>query len=314
MAIKLSHLEAQLADLFADTAAAVVVLKEDKQQFYFNGSQVSKASLFEIGSVSKPLFALLTSQLVNDGIWSTNMPIANLLDKQYAHHRYSLKQLLTHRSGLPRLPANLKPMSMADPYADFDNEEMLEALTESNLTVGQFEYSNFGYGLLGWLMAKELKMTQSGMVQEHLFKALNMTDAKLALTGTEHTKLSGRDYYGESVPNWHFKSLVGAGGVLASPQDMANWISAYWLAAKQNARLGKAMQLSLLPLNDDMAFGWSLGHDGSYFHGGKTAGFNTMVVFNPTEKIAVITLVAGERDAGRIAMTLFEQLQNKDNK
>jgi len=36
-------------------------------------------------------------------------------------------------------------------------------------------------------------------------------------------------------------------------------------------------------------------------------------VFSPKEKIGVIVMVAGERDAGRIAMTLFEQLQNKDN-
>lgn len=302
-----------MPDLFADIEAAVVVLKDEKQQFYFNGSQVNKSSLFEIGSVSKPLFALLTSQLVSEGGWSINAPVANLLDKQYAHHSYSLEQLLTHRSGLPRLPTNLNLTSMDDPYASFDAEALLEALLATNNPPGQFEYSNYGYGLLGWLMSQELKMTQSNMVQDHLFKALNMTDAKLALTGTEHTKLKGRDYYGDKVPNWHFNSLVGAGGVLASPQDMANWISAYWLKLEQNPKLTNAMALSLSPLNHEMAYAWSLGQDGSYFHGGKTAGFNTMVVFNPKERIAVITMAAGEKDAGRIAMSLFEQLRNKDN-
>jgi len=32
------------------------------------------------------------------------------------------------------------------------------------------------------------------------------------------------------------------------------------------------------------------------------------VVFDPKKQVAVITMVAGERDADKIAMTLFEQL------
>ncbi|ALO43702.1 serine hydrolase domain-containing protein [Pseudoalteromonas phenolica] len=302
-----------MPELFSDIAAAVIVLKGEKQEFYFNGAKVNKSSLFEIGSVSKPLFALLTSQLVNEEVWSINMPVANLLDKQYAHHSYSLKQLLTHRSGLPRLPSNLKPISIDDPYANFDSSSLLHALVAPNNSPGQYEYSNYGYGLLGWLMSQELNMTQANMVQDYLFKTLNMTDAKLALSGTQHTKLKGRDYYGDEVPNWHFNSLVGAGGVLASPQDMASWVSFYWLKSEQNIKLTEAIALSLSPLNNDMAYAWSLGQNGSYFHGGKTAGFNTMVVFDPKKQIAVITMVAGERDAGSIAMTLFEQLQEKDN-
>mgnify|MGYP000215201933 CR=1 FL=1 len=306
-------MQAQLADLFSDIPAAIVVLESDSQQFYFNGEQVSHSTLFEIGSVSKPLFALLASQLVANTTWSIDMPISSLLGKSFAHHNYSLTQLLTHRSGLPRLPANLMSSNMEDPYAKYDSAALKEGLAAPIKAAGQFEYSNFGYGLLGWLMAKQLNLPQEKMVHTYLFDPLNMQTAELALTGTQHVKLRGEDYFKEKVPNWHFDSLVGAGGVLASAQDMANWISAYWLESKRDKQLINAMAVSLAPLNNDMAYAWSLGQDGSYFHGGKTAGFNTMVVFSPKEKIGVIVMVAGERDAGRIAMTLFEQLQNKDN-
>lgn len=241
------------------------------------------------------------------------MPVAQLLDKQYHHHNYSLQQLLTHRSGLPRLPNNLTPIGIDDPYAQFGDKDLADALSASHSAPGEFEYSNYGYGLLGWLMAENFKVSQSHMVDKYLFDDLDMEHAQLAITGSKQSKLSGHDYYGDKVPNWHFDSLVGAGGVLASPQDMANWISSYWLKPEQNTKLTEAMALSLSPLNNDMAYAWSLGQNGSYFHGGKTAGFNTMVVFNPKKQIAVITMVAGERDAGSIAMTLFEQLQEKDN-
>lgn len=292
--------------------AAIIVLKGDEQVFYLHGEPVNKSSLFEIGSVSKPLFALLASQLVIEQEWSLDMPVAQLLDKQYRHHNYSLQQLLTHRSGLPRLPSNLTPINMDDPYALFGDDALAEALSASNSAPGPFEYSNYGYGLLGWLMAENFKVSQSHMVEKYLFDNLEMEHAQLAITGSKQTKLRGQDYYGDKVPNWHFDSLVGAGGVLASPQDMANWISAYWLSPKNIPTLVKSMGNSLTLLNDDMAYAWRVGQQGQYFHGGRTAGFSTMVIFDPKKQVAVITMVAGERDADKIAMTLFEQLQNKD--
>ena len=201
---------------------------------------------------------------------------------------------------------------MDDPYALFGDDALAEALSASNSAPGPFEYSNYGYGLLGWLMAENFKVSQSHMVEKYLFDNLEMEHAQLAITGSKQTKLRGQDYYGDKVPNWHFDSLVGAGGVLASPQDMANWISAYWLSPKNIPTLVKSMGNSLTLLNDDMAYAWRVGQQGQYFHGGRTAGFSTMVIFDPKKQVAVITMVAGERDADKIAMTLFEQLQNKD--
>lgn len=297
--------------MFDDSAAAVVILEQDKRAFFFHGDKVSSDSLFEIGSLTKPLFALLASRLVVDKVWSLEMPIADLLGQGFEHHSYTLLQLLTHRSGLPRLPKNLMPSNIDDPYVDFDSVDIKQALTLPIGKKGDFEYSNFGYGLLGWLMAKAWDKTQQEMVDNYLFNTLKMPHATLALSQLKKQQLSGRGYDGKPVANWYFDSLVGAGGALASPEDMANWISAYWQVEPSDSELFPMLKNSLTHLNNTMVYGFNKGLNSSYFHGGKTAGFTSMVVFDPSKQQGVIVMIAGPQDAGALAMRLFKQLQEK---
>ncbi|RJE71263.1 hypothetical protein BGP78_20810 [Pseudoalteromonas sp. MSK9-3] len=311
-ALELSKLAQQLAPVFGELPAAIVILDKDSRASYFHGDGVHGNSLFEIGSVSKPLFALLASQLVMDEIWSLEAPLSEVLGKDFEHHNYSLKQLLTHRSGLPRLPKNLFPQSIDDPYASFDTKAMTQALMMPIGHKGNYVYSNFGYGVLGWQMAKELGVTQLAMMQKHVFNKLRMAHATLSLTGEVVHKLQGHDHFGDPVSNWHFDSLVGAGGVLASAADMANWISAYWKKEDVDIKTKSILKASLTSLSDDMVYGFSKGQNGRYFHDGKTAGFSAMVVFDPIQQLGVIVLVGGERNTNNIAMSLFSQLEEKE--
>ncbi len=70
----------------------------------------------------------------------------------------SLLQLLTHTSGLPRLPENfIKYYSRKDnPYIYYGEPELLEYLGEAKVKVGckTTAYSNLGYGLLGYLLGE----------------------------------------------------------------------------------------------------------------------------------------------------------------
>ncbi|TMO60838.1 serine hydrolase domain-containing protein [Pseudoalteromonas aurantia] len=310
--LELSKLAQQLAPVFGELPAAIVILDKDRRAYYFHGDGVHENSLFEIGSVSKPLFALLASQLVMDKVWSLEAPLSELLGKEFEHHNYSLKQLLTHRSGLPRLPKNLIPPSIDDPYASFDTKAMKQALMMPIERKGNYVYSNFGYGVLGWQMAKELGVTQLAMMQKHVFNKLKMAHATLSLTGVIVHRLKGHNHFGKQVANWHFDSLVGAGGVLASAADMANWISAYWQREGVDIKTKSILKASLTSLSDDMVYGFSKGLNGWYFHEGKTAGFSTMVVFDPILQQGVIVLVGGECNTNNIAMSLLSQLEEKE--
>lgn len=79
---------------------------------------------FEIGSVTKSFTGLLLAVMAERGAVSLSDPIgrhlpdsvdAPVVDGQ----PIELQHLATHTSGLPRLPANLRPANRANPYADY---------------------------------------------------------------------------------------------------------------------------------------------------------------------------------------------------
>jgi len=88
--------------------------------------------IFEIGSITKVFTSLLLAQAVTEQKAKLETKISEVLgpEMKYEDARVgaiTLKQLATHTSGLPRLPANLAEGSDPnDPYASYD-EKRLEA-------------------------------------------------------------------------------------------------------------------------------------------------------------------------------------------
>src|ERR1700691_2756108 len=81
-------------------------------------------TVFEIGSVTKVFTSLLLSDMVQRGQVALTDPVAKYLPAgvrmpQRNGKQITLQDLATHTSGLPRIPANLKPMDSANPYADY---------------------------------------------------------------------------------------------------------------------------------------------------------------------------------------------------
>ena len=69
----------------------------------------------------------------------------------------SLLQLATHTSGLPRLPANLAPTDQLDPYKGYDEDALLQGIAtarDKQPLGNHYAYSNFGVGLLGYLLGR----------------------------------------------------------------------------------------------------------------------------------------------------------------
>src|SRR5262245_66523377 len=67
----------------------------------------------------------------------------------------TLEHLVTHTSGLPRLPDNFAPADASNPYADYTVTQMYAFLSGHKLRrpPEQWEYSNFAMGLLNHVLA-----------------------------------------------------------------------------------------------------------------------------------------------------------------
>lgn len=86
-----------------------------------------------------------------------------------------LVNLSNHTSSFPRMPDNFKPANPNNPFADYSEKQMYDFLSNYTLTrdIGsQFEYSNYGTGLLGHVLAAKKKMTYEALMTEVIAKPL----------------------------------------------------------------------------------------------------------------------------------------------
>lgn len=318
---------------FGDAGVAIAIISGGQTRFYLHGfadhskqQAVGKQTLFEIGSVTKPLVGLVTALLVTKQQLSLDTTVAALLqDADYQQHQYTLAQLLSHYSGLPRLPANLPLTDLTDPYANYNQTDLMAALQQVQPGGQQFEYSNFGYGLLAELVSRQQDTNLAALMQQQLFQPLNMTASTIAITGGSYSnRAQGYQPDGTESANWHFQALAGAGAVLSSIADMATLVEHYLSAtapdtlpraSSQQPSLAKAMRLSVTPLAADptIGFGWMLQPEGLIWHNGQTGGFNAFVGFAPAAQVGIIILSNDTIPVTPGGMTLLQQLQQQAN-
>lgn len=326
----LADIEQWLKAEFSGAGAAIAIISDDKTRFYLHGfadhqqnQAVSKETLFEIGSVTKPLVGLVTALAVTKQQLSLSDTVASLLQTpEYQQHQYSLAHLLTHTSGLPRLPANLPLSDLTDPYANYTHADLMLALQQVQLGEQQFEYSNFGFGLLAELVSRQQDSTFADIMQQQIFDPIGMSDSKVALTNGRYPKRAqGYQVYGTPAANWHFQALAGAGAVLSTIDDMALLVQYYLQATATESdgtskmqELNIAMQLSVKPLTSDpgIGFGWMLQHHGLVWHNGQTGGFNSFVGFAPAEQVGIVILSNSTIPVTPGGMVLLQQLRQQD--
>lgn len=80
-------------------------------------------SAFEIGSITKTFTGLILAQMIEHGKVQLDAPVRELLPAgtvaKPQGREITLLDLVTHHSGLPRMPDNVHPADPNDPYADY---------------------------------------------------------------------------------------------------------------------------------------------------------------------------------------------------
>jgi serine-type D-Ala-D-Ala carboxypeptidase/endopeptidase len=257
-------------------------------------------SRFEIGSVSKVFTGLLVAQLAERGELSLDQPIAELLSvdsplPDYDGQPIRVIDLLTHTSGLPRLPVNFQISDPDNPYADYTPETLLTDLANAELKSipgERYEYSNFGYMVLSLALARHTRTPLDELLDREIFRPLGM----------HQTSLAGRTVQGHSGPgrktgNWDFHpDLGGVGAIRSTPADMSRWLEANLGrhdGPLKNA-LARARQVLIEPGNQPQGYGWAhvpLGKNQVLVHDGGTGGFSSFAVVDPDNERASLVLM-----------------------
>ena len=258
-------------------------------------------TVYEIGSVSKVFTAILLSDMVRKGIVKLDDPVQKYLPTDvkmpdFDGKSITLEHLVTHTSGLPRLPDNLKPANLSNPYADYSESQMYEFLNGHKLRrpPGQYEYSNYGVGLLGHLLARKMGKTYEQSLIDKICKPLGMLDTCISLNEDQKTRLA-TPYNAALNPvnTWDVPTLAGAGAIRSTCNDMMKFIQAN---IKDNDEpLTQTLRMSHQErhaIMDGMTIGmaWHINPDDTRWHNGGTGGFFSWLGISLTRKVGIVVL------------------------
>ncbi|MDQ2187542.1 serine hydrolase [Alcaligenaceae bacterium A4P071] len=215
-------------------------------------------TIFEIGSVSKVFTTLLLGEMVARGEVTLDDRVDRYLPEgvttpKRAGKSIRLVDLATHTSGLPRLPANLKPADLSDPYADYTPDKLYGFLSSYQLPrdIGAtYEYSNLGTGLLGDALARRVAvgLKANNANAEAVVSAKGAAGADASVNTTESAKA---------------KAAIGADGKAKAPVDaQADSTPAYDAALRDRITGPLGMADTSVALSPSMQARLAPGHDG----------------------------------------------------
>ena len=272
------------------------------------GKPPDASTVFEIGSITKTFTAALLAEEVLGGKVKLADPVQKYLPEgvklaQVGDRPIELGDVASQRSGLPRMPGNFTPANPADPYADFDQKKLWEAVSavkSARAPGAAYEYSNFGFGMLGEILGRETGMPYRDLVRARIFVPLGMTSTDTVLTDALAPRSAqGYGPGGMPVPHWAFAAFSGAGAINSTATDMLAYLRANMTAsaAASASTLSRALAMTH-ELRADMApdtmrigLAWmTTPTGGARWHNGGTGGFMSFIGFTDDGKRGVVIL------------------------
>jgi len=196
-------------------------------------------SIMDLCSVSKLFTATLLADMVERGEVKLEDGIDKFLPPDWKtpsrnNRKITLLDLATHTSGLPTVPGNSPPRQDERPgYVDYSERQLREFLAGCELTreIGsEYEYSNLGMGLLGFVLSRRSRKSLEDLFYERIWRPLKMkrtgSRAKLSRLYPKEMTVS---YFadGKEAPHWPMSPvLAGAGDYYSSVPDMLRFLGA----------------------------------------------------------------------------------------
>ncbi len=311
-----------------NVAIVVGIVDPGGREFYSYGSTARDAeqrpnerTVFEIGSFTKAFTGLLLADMAHREEVALDDPIekhlpGNVQAPRRNGHSITLAHLATHTSGLPRMPGNMALTDPSNPYADYSVEQMYEFLSGHTLRrdIGeQYEYSNYGMGLLGHILALASGMSYEELVAQRIANELGMRDTGIALTARTMKRLAKGHSGNTEVPNWDFPTLAGAGALRSSADDMLTFLAANM--GLEESRLSSAMKTAQESRHEaglptmSIGLGWhilAIDDRQLIWHNGGTGGYYCFAGFVRAEGKGVVVLTNSSQTVDDIGFHLLE--------
>jgi D-alanyl-D-alanine-carboxypeptidase/D-alanyl-D-alanine-endopeptidase len=302
------------------TGAAVAVLHGHRLSVLAHGTtkiqgqeSPSGNSIFQIASLTK----IFTSLLLADAVRRQEVALDDRLERYlpvpsppFDAQSITLVDLATHTSGLPLRPASRVDRSQDDPYSNYSEADLTADLAAVRLNRppgSVFEYSNFGYGLLGEALCRRTGNSYSELLRTRILEPLDLEETALIPTvSMRHRLVQGYDLNFEAAHPWSFGALAPAGALFSSLNDLAKILQLFLGDTYcQPLAASASFMLTVDRPGDDsetrMALGWRRIKDASttkLWSSGNAGGIRSFMGYCPDRSLGVIGFINKASSAG----------------
>lgn len=309
-----NHAAVELPDLYRQTIeqgvangafpvlAVGMIDGDDQKTVFFGKTSASNDSAFEIGAISEIVTGLLLAQDAIDGKVRMRDTVRQLLPSEFSFADarvgdITLEELITHRSGLPTVPANLFPGDADDPYADYSEADLLRLIGNAHLAEPDHKtnYSTLDAGLLAMLLARLHATSVTAQIKSRVLEPLTLTHTTFA----DPPELVDGHVFGQPAKHWHYDALSGAAGLRSTLGDLLMFLRRNLApdAAPLRGALLLSRQSRASASNDELGLGWNVREskgDGQswplVWRASETGGFSTFIGFRSDRRKALVLL------------------------
>lgn len=281
----------------------------DKSQNIGNSFQ----SLFYIGSVQKSVTAVGIMKLVDEGKLKVDDPVSNFYPNLKGGTGITVRQLLTHMSGIQGRKKPTVAMTHQQVVEDIVNQTVLK-------DSGQWHYSNDNYSLLAGIIEQV-----SGKGYSEFIRDTVLAPAGLSHTGFYDTfnsalfhanpyqKANTDPYQLASISDASLSQEFGAGNMYMTPGDLYKFNQAL-ITGKLVSPESLAEIQTPGNSKNGYGFGMYMSNDTKYSHG-VLGSYNVLVLTSLDAKDAVI-IMANEKpefDILKVAGSIYEAAKKMEN-
>jgi CubicO group peptidase (beta-lactamase class C family) len=290
------------------------------------GAPVTPGTLFQAGSISKPLTAMAALKLVESGKLSLDQDVNTWLrswklPKDAENTDVTLRELLSHTAGvtvhgfrgyaageaLPTLVQVLNGMPPANSTA-----------VKVDMRPGSgFRYSGGGYTVVQLLLNERSGKSFPALMHDTVLGPLGMTDSTFAQPLPPELRARAaapHDGAGQPVPGGAYTyPEMAAAGLWSTPTDLAKYVLEVQRSAagQSNRVLSQSMtRLMLTPVKDGYGLGLESEGDGQlqiFSHGGANVGFQNSLIAYTERGDAAVVMTNGE-GGSRLANDLMRAI------
>lgn len=262
-------------------------------------------NLFEIGNLTNIFTARLINILVEKKVLNKEVPINDYLPdslRNASAENITIQQLLSHTSGLPRVPLGIGMTQNEDnqPYSSYTKRMLIEYFKNydfSTAEVSKYNYSHLGYALLELIIEYKTTERYEDVLNKNL---LNSQFPNTTINLSKEQKellIQGFDKSYQATKPWKYASFSGALGLKSNLNDLLNLVREN-IDTENYDVMQKALIPSGMEKNVFVGEGWHIIQSKKYHpivvHTGATSGYRGYIAFVKETRTGVVVLSNSE--------------------